>query len=553
MTRRLRPAPHLRALVVVALFAVAQAAGAAATIKPVPQPDVSALPAETRQMLEQTRRQFEEARPGLVGLYLAEGYARLGAIYARYGQSAPARVALENAAAVAPEDGRFPYLLGFLSTLDRQPARAREELARALLLDSEYLPIRWRLAAVQLELGDLAGARATVERIAKARPDLAPGAAILGEIALREKRPAEAERWFTQALKADPKATALHARRAEALLALGRAADAAAARTLAGNVAPAFADPLVEGIYAPPPMLPSEQALALAAQGEHARGAALLDAALKVLPDDPGLLAAYARLEADRGRLDAATARVDAALAAKPDSAAALLARGMVLEMQGREPQARAQYEAAVRADLELPAARLALGNTLMRARQWTQAAEQYRQLAALEAGSGNADGRLATALARAGRCADALQEVDATLATRPRDGGLMQTFVRLAATCPAATADDKRRAADSGEALYRQRPDEGNTEALALAMAALGRTDEAVDYQAQAIFEALKRKDAEAVARLREVLEQIRGGRSPTLPWSESHPLSTPPRLAPSVGPGADRAADGRQPPGAP
>ncbi|MFN7552619.1 MAG: hypothetical protein ACK5SH_13770, partial [Pseudomonadota bacterium] len=226
---------------------------------------------------------------------------------------------------------------------------------------------------------------------------------------------------------------------------------------------------------------------------------------------------------------------------------------GMVLEMQGREPLARAQYEAAVRADLELPAARLALGNTLMRARQWVQAAEQYRQLAALEAGSGNADGRLAAALARAGRCTDALKEVGATLARRPRDGGLLQTFVRLAATCPAATADDKRRAADYGEALYRQRPDEGNTEALALAMAALGRMDEAVDYQAQAIFEALKRKDADAVARLREVLEQIRGGRPPTLPWSESHPLSTPPRLAPSVGPGADEAGDGRRPPGAP
>ncbi|MCE3005019.1 MAG: tetratricopeptide repeat protein [Xanthomonadaceae bacterium] len=535
-----RPAPRLRALVAAVLLAAAHAAGAAAQVKPVPQPDLASLPEETRQVLSETRRQFDEARPTLVGLYLAEAYAQLGAIYARYGQLPAARAALENAAAVAPEDGRFPYLLGFLSTLDRQPARARDEFRLALSLDAQYLPIRWRLAAVQLELGDLAGARATVEPTAKARPDLAPAAAILGEVALREKRHADAERWFAQALKADPKATALHARRAEALAALGRSADAEAARRQAGDATPGFTDPLVEGIYAPPPMLPSEQALALAAQGKHAEGAALLDAALKVLPEDPDLLAAYARLEADRGRMDAATARADAALKARPDAADALLAKGMVLEMQGREADARSRYEAAVRADLKLAPARLALGNALMRAQQWTQAAEQYRQLAAIEAGAGNADGRLAAALARGGRCADALKEINATLARRPRDGGLLQTFVRLAATCPAASAEEKRMAADYGLALYKQRPDEGNTEALALATAAQGRKDEAVDYQAQAIFEAVKRNDDAAVARLRAVLEEIKAGRQPALPWAQAHPLMAPPRLAPSAAPAA-------------
>jgi tetratricopeptide (TPR) repeat protein len=530
-----RTAP-LRALAAAVLLALSGAATAAAPIQPLPQPDLSTLPERARQVLAETRRQFDEARPTLVGLYLAEAYAKLGAIYARYGQFAPARACLQNAAAVAPEDGRFPYLLGFLSTQERQWTRARDELRLALSLDDQYLPIRWRLASVQLELGDLAGARATVEAIAKARPDLAPAAAILGEVALREKRHAEAERWFAQALKADPKATALHARRAEALAALGRSADAEAARRAAGDAAPGFADPLVEGIYAPAPMLPSEQALALAAQGRHDDGAALLDAALQQLPDDPALLAAYARLEADRGRLDAADARADAALKAKADSADALLAKGMVAEMRGREADARARYEAAVRADLTFADARLALGNALMRARQFPQAAEQYRQLAAIEAGSGNADGRLAAALARAGRCADALKETNATLAKRPRDGGLLQTFVRLAATCPAASAEERQMAADYAEALYRQRPDEGNTEALALAKAALGRRDEAIDYQAQAIFEAVKHGDDAAVARLRGVMAQIQAGRPVAQPWAEAHPLMAPPRLAPSV-----------------
>jgi tetratricopeptide (TPR) repeat protein len=372
--------------------------------------------------------------------------------------------------------------------------------------------------------------------VAAQRKDLAPPAALLGEVALREKRWAEAETWFAQALKADPGAIALHARRAEALAGLGRRADADAERAKAGPATPRYADPLVDGIYAPPPMLPSEQALALAAEGKHADAVALLDAALKQVPDNPVLLAAYARVEADRGDLAAATARADAALKVEPNSTEALLARGMIDEMAGRGDDARRRYEAAVRADLKSPAARLALGNDAMRRKQYAQAVEQYRQLVALEGGAGTGVGRLATALAAAGRCGEAIKDVNAELARRPRDGGAMQAFVRLAASCPAATAEERTMAADYGQALYRQRPDEAHAEALAMAMAAVGRKDEAVDYQAQAIFEALKRKDSAAVERLKVVLARFQAGQAATQPWPAGHPFTSPPTLSPSV-----------------
>ena len=65
-----RTAP-LRALAAAVLLALSGAVAAAAQIKPLPQPDLSALPEEARQVLTETRRQFEDARPNLVGLYLA--------------------------------------------------------------------------------------------------------------------------------------------------------------------------------------------------------------------------------------------------------------------------------------------------------------------------------------------------------------------------------------------------------------------------------------------------------------------------------------------------
>ena len=510
-------------------------AQSAAALKPLVEPDLSALDPQTRRVLVEARAQFDAARPSLVGLYLAEAFARLGGIYARNGQLVAARTAMHNAASVAPDDGRFVYLQGVLAGMAGELPQARDLLRGALALDGNYLPIRYRLATQQLELGELAGARSTIEATATARPDLAPAAALLGEIAMREKRWADADRWFTQALKADPKATALHARRAEALAALGNASAAAGQRKLAGKLTPGYPDPLLESIFAAPPRPPAEQALGLAAAGAHSEAIALLDTALAQQPDDAELLTAYARVEADRGNLAAAGTRADAALKAAPGSAAAHLAKGMVLEVGGNENAARAQYEAAVRADQRYGAARLALGNALMRAQQWMAAADQYREAAALDDSAGVSD-RLAAALVLAGRCADALGQVNRLLLARPRDGDLLQTFVRLAATCPAASDKERGMAAEYGQALYKQLPNEANTEALAMAMAAQGRSADAVDYQAQAIFESVKRGDTATAARQRADLDRFKAGQRATQPWPPGHPALAPPRLKPSA-----------------
>jgi hypothetical protein len=90
--------------------------------------------------------------------------------------------------------------------------------------------------------------------------------------------------------------------------------------------------------------------------------------------------------------------------------------------------------------------------------------------------------------------------------------------------------------AADYGRDLYRQRPDEGNSEALAIALAGVGRADEAEDYEAQAMFEALKRKDDATIARQRTLLERFKAGQRAEAPWPAGHPLLVPPRLAPSL-----------------
>ncbi len=508
---------------------------AEALLKPVPYPDAAKLPPGAATEVNELRRLFEEAKPDLAGEPLAEAYAKLSVVYARYALNDAAKIALENALALSPNDGRYHYLNGVYAQQRGDAAAARGHFERALSHDQDYLPIRYRLAEAQFRAGDYAGVRRTLEPLAQSRRELAPAPALLGQSALREKRYADAIRWLEQALKADPLATSLNEPLAEAYRASGQAAKASAARAKIGPGIAAFADPLVQGVYAPGANDPASMALALAATGKHGEARKLLDEALSGDAKSAVLLATYARVEADAGNAAAARRRADAALAADAQSTAAKLAQGIVAELAGQEAQAVTYYEQAVRANLANPETRLLLGNAYMRRKNYAAAAEQYRAMIAANPDDSLAYARLAAAESAGGRCAAAFTSVVEALKTRAQDGMLQQVYVRLASTCSGVPAADRAKALEIADALYRQLPVADHAEAYALALAANGKAKEAVDYQAQSLFEAAKRSDTASAQRGQTFLKLFEAGRGATQPWPAGHPLYAPQRLTPS------------------
>jgi tetratricopeptide (TPR) repeat protein len=524
-----------RLLLLVLLASTPSLVAAEALVKPLPAADTSRLSAAAQAEVRTAQAEFEKQKVALVGERLAIAYAQLGAVFARHGLYEPMRGAFDNAIAIAPDDGRFLYLRGVFAEQAGRLQDARTFLGQALAKDPGYLPIRYHLAETQLALNDLAGARRTAAEVVAKRPELAPARVLLGQVALREKKYAEAATQFRAALASDPDATVVYSSLAEALAGGGDAKGAAAARAKAGNVLPAYADPLVQDVFAPA-RAPLDQALTLASQGQHAAARTLLDAQLAARANDATLLAAYARVEADAGNEQAAAQRAQAALRAAPNDAQANLAQAVVLESAGEERAAQPYYQRAIAADAKLAEARLLLGNLLLRQRQYAPAAEQYRQLALLRPDDGSAHARLAVAQAAAGRCGDALREVNVALRQRPRDGGLLQTFARLASTCGAASAEEKRMAVDYAQALYKQRPDQAHSETLAMALAATGKAKDAVDYEAQAMFEAMRANDQAAVAWMKPLLERFKAGQAAITPWPAGHPFVAPARLAPSL-----------------
>jgi tetratricopeptide (TPR) repeat protein len=521
---------------------------AEALVKPVPTPDLSQLPPAKAEDLRKTRETFEKSKLSLVGDPLAEAYALLGAAYARVGFNDAAMVAIEDAALLAPKDGRWVYAQGVLARAQKQNAVAQNYFDIALQLNQDYLPIRITVARSKIDNGDLDGARKLLADYVAKHTDQAMPYAMLGEIALRQKRYAEAVDQTQRALAIEPKATRLYATLAEAQTGAGNAPAAADARAKAGDVSPVLIDPLGDGLLGRVGAAPSapgavandattkhvSDAAALMAMHQYDRARKELDAALGPNPNDPAILALYARLEATAGNLAAAKTRADAAIAADRNSALAHQAKGVVLEMGNDDAGAQRSYEEAVRLDPKLAEVRGMLGALLMRSGRYDDSSVQFRALVQLDLRNSENWMQLVASDVVGGHCASALRDASDLLASDINNKFVLQLFVRLASTCPAAGANERKGALQYGGKLYAENPSAPIAEAYALALAANGKWDDAIRTQQAAMFVLVRNGLKAALTPYREVLTQLQAHKLPDRPWPASAAVYHPARLAP-------------------
>lgn len=532
-------------------------------LKPVPTPDLSKLPPKQAAELRAARTSFEKVREHQIGDALAETHALLGIEYAKAGFHDAAAVALDDAIALAPRGARWLYLRGLIANAQRQQSAAAGFFQRAFAANANYLPIRVALASARIEAGDLDAARTLLEPAAQTASTAAVPFSMLGDIALRQRRFPDAIERYKRALELDPKATRLQVRLAEAYAGAGNAKAAAEARAKGGDVAPRLDDPLGANLIgkdaiaarasgtitaaaavAEPPLptdpLQRHVAEALTLLGQHNYDAARqqMDAALKLLPNDPDLLVIYARIEAAAGNLPAAKQRADAAVAAGPDKAAPYVGQGVVAEMSGDDKAAEIAYTKAIARDAAMPEPRQYLANLLMRTHRPAAAAQQYRELARLDPSNGSFLMREIAAQSADGHCADAFKDVHARLAKEPQHPFLLELFVRLASTCPAARPEEKRMALDYATKLYRSNEVAPIGEAYALALAANGKWDDAVKTQEGAMFLLVRARATSGIPAYREVLTQLKAHTLPSLPWAASSAVFQPMRPQPDPKP---------------
>lgn len=541
----------LAALVSLALTCAASAEDA--LIKPVPTPDLSKLAPDKAAEVRDTRSDFEKVKGKLVGDPLIQAYALLGATYARAGLYDAAAVAMDDAMALSPKDARWVYSRGIIARMQGNANAARSYFEQALALDPDYLPIRMAVAGQHVEQGDLEGARKLLTDYVAKDQKQAIVYAMLGDVDLRQQRYAVSIEHTKRALDLDPKATKLYTQLAEAYSRMGDSNAAAQMRARAGDGVPALGDPIALGLMpqaaasgagktAGKPSAPpdnsvakvSHEAMFLLTIHQYDGARKRLDEGLKAHPNDATLLATYAKVEGAAGRLDEARSRAEAAIDADPKSAEAELALGLVLEMGNDDRGAERAYDKALRLDAKLGEARVRLGNLMMRSGRLDDAIAQFRGLTQSAPGDGEAWSRMIGAEVVAGRCNDAIRDVNGGLAKEPNNAMLLQLFVRLTSTCGGGNPEEKRMALDYAGKIYSQSDAAPIGEAYALALAANGKWDDAVKIQQAAMFVLVRNGRGYDLPGYKETLADLKAHKLPARPWSSDSVWFKASRVAP-------------------
>lgn len=552
-------APAILSFLVVAAISVAEP-----LVKPLPVPDYSRLPQAQAGQLRKDRAEFDRQVTQLVGDRLVESFALIGIDYAAAGLFDVARVAFENAAALQPNDGRWVYLEAANAQARKDNAVATTLYQRAVSLLPDYLPARLSLARLYLAANDVAAARKLLDDWLARHQDQAAPYALRAQVALTAKDYRTALADVDAALKLQPQATSLYELRAKAAEGAGDTAAAQAARARIGKGVVAFFDPIAQGQFdlagtsaapdgpagkvpatpADPFVADLEAATRSVAVADFAKARASLDDALRRKPNDPVALAMYARVDAAAGDLDQARARADAAIRVAPGNALANLSQGIVLEMSHDPAGAAAAYLRAISAQDSLTEPHQRLGDLYMREHRYADAAGQYLWLTRLAPDAGSAWAKYVAAEGRAGQCARAADAIHRVLAAKPDWGYLMQMSVRVASTCPASSAEQKKKALADGERLYRSVRSPAAGETYALALAANGRWPDAIATQAGAMFDLTASGRKAEVAVYREFYKDFSAKKMPADPWPASSPLYDPPPPAILLPPKPAKAA---------
>lgn len=501
-------------------------------LMPVHLPDMRSLEPDVREHLILAQNALVAGlKDTLTDDKLSELYGITGGVYHVYSLSAPARDCYLNAARLAPKDFRWAYLLGKLSERDGSAQEAIEYYSTAGQLRSDYFPLFVSLGNIYLQLNRLEEAEANFKRALEINENTAAAQYGLGQAALSKRSYPDAASYLEKALALAPESNRLHYALAMAYRGLGKLDQAQSQLALSGTVGVRVSDPLVDGLQ------------------DFIKGARL------------HLIRGRAALEARR--FADAVAAFRQAIAAQPDSLPAHFNLGAALSQTGDLPGAVAQFEEVLRLDRNHPDAhynlglllaqskqgeqairhlqiavadnpsdlnaRFLLGQELLRVRRFEEAEKELSRVA--QADPNNEDALLdwVTILLRKKAYGAALEALEKGHEQFPQKGRTSVTLAYLLIASPQYEKRDGKRALQLAQVAYETTGTVNHGVLVALALAELGRCDEAATLVKRLTGKAAEQRRPDLLEKLKVELNRYERERPcrPTADMFSDQPVS--------------------------
>lgn len=521
-----------------ATVALLLAASVAVADDAIPRPDLSGAAEPVREALTREADRMAEllelAEESEDGEVVAAGWIGLGDSYFAHDYFAEALEAYRAARALVGDKGALVYRIGLAHMAEGRLEPGIE--AYTIALDQGVgplrMPARVRRGRAYLERGDTEAALADFREAARLAPDSPAALGGLGRAELAAGNAEVALEHLRRAVELDPAATRLRQPLGMAYRALGDRAGARAALSGVGEGEPALADPVVVEITqrSRSPQFFLQTGLVQADRGDFEAAAALIGRAAELSPDDLSIVSNYGRVLAEAGQYGRARRALKRVTATDAATIEDWLYLGGIEQAEGRLEDAEAAFREAIAFEPGNATAREALARIALDRGDFTDARATFLSLAEASRDRAVRD-RLnywaGVSALGAGECSGALDSLEAARAGGPPyDPALLQALARARATCPGAERAALEEALDWSEQIYDAVPGLETSATLAMAYAALGRFNDAVDLQAQAMFEALKTTGLEARPGLGEDMARYREGQPAARAYRAEDPV---------------------------
>jgi tetratricopeptide (TPR) repeat protein len=447
-------------------------------------PDVSSLEADVRDHLGWARNELVAAlkEPTTPGDKLAELYGLTGEIYQAYSLQQPARECYLNAALLAPKDFRWVYLQAKLYEREGDAPEAIKYFTSARQLRPDYLPVFVNLGNIFLQLNRLDEAEANFRSALEISEHTAAAQYGLGQAALSKRNYPDAVRYLEKALTLSPESNRLHYALAMAYRGLGKLDQAQSHLALSGTVGVRVSDPLVDGL----------QDLIKGARLHLIRGRTALEARRfseaadsfrKAVAAQPESIPAHFNLGAalsQTGDLPGAIAQFEEILRLDPNHPNTHYNLGLLLAQLNRDEEAIKHLQAALADTPTDINARFLLGQELLKLRRVDEAEKELSRVAQADPDNEDAVLGWVTILLRKKAYGPALEVLEKGHEQFPKKGRTAVTLAYLLVASPQYEKRDGKRGLQLAQAAYESTGTVNHGVLVAMALAELGRCDEA-------------------------------------------------------------------------
>jgi tetratricopeptide (TPR) repeat protein len=450
-------------------------------------------------------------------------YGLTGQVFHAYSLNSTAKECYLNASLLAPKDFTWVYLLGKLSEREGAVQQAINQYHAAGQLRPDYLPVFVSLGNIYLQLNRLDEAEANFRRAIEINENVAAAQYGLGQAALSKRSYAEAAKYLEKALSLAPESNRLHYALAMAYRGLGKMDQVQPHLAQSGTVGVRVSDPLMDGL----------QDLAKGARLHLIRGRSALEARRyseavdqfrKAIAAQPDNLGAHVNLGAalsQTGDLAGALEQFEETLRLDPNHPNVHYNLGLLLSQSDHHEDAIKHLRAGVSSEPTDANARFLLGQELLKVRRLAEAEKEFSSL--VQSQPDNEDALLlwVTTLLNMKQYGQALEALEKGHQQFPRKGRTSVALAYLLAASPQFEKRDGKRALQLAQAVYEATGSINHGVLVAMALAELGRCDEAAAWVKRMTAKAAEEHKPELIEKLKSELNRYERVR-PCRPTSE-------------------------------